>query len=269
MSTKTLNTETEMNDEILNELDLNLDEIIESTAATEATSDEIIEMPSEDDLEAAINDVVAQVTSGTEVPTAESLTPAEEKPAKKGKAKKAEKTAADAEGAEAPSSGKKWVPRYTNSSKSTVLQHRLGEDAQNYLLLETQDAALDAEGLKKKMDEVLATIDACGQKKVQEKAVMLFSWMKKGGALNEVMARTLKVLARDGYITTGDKGNLHAELLSKPYSPGTARAQAGQMATMLPMLHIANKAEKGKLVANPESLIMMKAVAELGLKVGA
>jgi hypothetical protein len=103
------------------------------------------------------------------------------------------------------------------------------------------------------------------QKKVAEKIVMLFGWMRKGGSLNEVMRRTFSVLARDGFITSGTKGNLHAELLAKPYSDGTCRAQAGQMYEMLPMLKIATLSEKGKFVANPESLILMKVKAELGL----
>ena len=115
------------------------------------------------------------------------------------------------------------------------------------------------------MDEVLATIDACGQKKVQEKAVMLFGYMSNGGALNEVMKRAFTVLVRDGFITSGDKGNLHANLLTKPYSLGTARAQAGQMLCLFPMLKIALKDGRGRLVANPDSLILMKVSAELGL----
>lgn len=161
---------------------------------------------------------------------------------------------------------KAYVPRYTNAKKSEVLQHKLGENAAEFLVLEVTDAALDADGLKAKMDEVLASIDECSQKKVQEKAVMLFSWFKRGGALNEVMRRTFEILARDGEITSGDKGNLHQHLLAKPYSIGTARAQAGQMMAMLPMLKIAEKTDKGRLVANPNSIIFMKAKAELGLQ---
>ena len=154
---------------------------------------------------------------------------------------------------------------YVTNKKSEVLAQKLGSKASEYLLLEVADAALDEDGLKAKMDEVLATIDACGQKKVQEKAVMLFGYMSKGGTLNEVMKRAFTVLVRDGFITSGDKGNLHANLLTKPYSLGTARAQAGQMLCLFPMLKIALKDGRGRLVANPDSLILMKVSAELGL----
>lgn len=154
---------------------------------------------------------------------------------------------------------------YVTNKKSEVLAQKLGSKASEYLLLEVADAALDEDGLKAKMDEVLATIDACSQKKVQEKAVMLFGYMSKGGTLNEVMKRAFTVLVRDGFITSGDKGNLHANLLTKPYSLGTARAQAGQMLCLFPMLKIALKDGRGRLVANPDSLILMKVSAELGL----
>ena len=45
----------------------------------------------------------------------------------------------------------------------------------------------------------------------------------------------------------------------------TARAQAGQMLCVFPMLKIALKDGRGRLVANPDSLILMKVSAELGL----
>lgn len=155
-------------------------------------------------------------------------------------------------------------PTYVTHSKSSVLRHKLGDDISKFVLLEMADALLEGEEQKGRIDEVLASIDACSQKKVQEKAVMLFDWMKHGGAMNEVMKRAFEVLLKDGEITTGDKGNLTLNLLAKPYSVGTARAQAGQILTLFPLLKITTK-EKGKMVANSDSLILEKAKAEFKL----
>lgn len=162
---------------------------------------------------------------------------------------------------------------YINSRASDVLKDRLGGNTAEALVLEVGDIELDEATLAVKQKELMDLLNVrphhstadqgSTQKKVAEKIVMLFAYMKNGGKLNEVMARTFKILIRDGYIQSGDKGNLHQELLSKPYSPGTARAQSGQMMKMLPMLKIATVSDKGHLVANPESLILMKMTSEL------
>jgi hypothetical protein len=148
-------------------------------------------------------------------------------------------------------------------SKSQKVVAKLGEKASEFLLLEIADAELDEEALKAKQEKVLAEIDSLA-KKVGEKATMLFGWLKNGGALNEVMRRTFEVLAKDGELTSGEKGNLQQNLLSKPYSKGTAASQANQMFMLLPALKVTVK-ERGKMVANPDSLILAKAKAELGL----
>jgi hypothetical protein len=101
--------------------------------------------------------------------------------------------------------------------------------------------------------------------KVRDKAVMLFTWLAKGGALNEVMRRTFTVLHRDQQITGGMKGNLHLELLAKPYSQGTAASQGNQMFMLLPLLGICLK-EKGRMVPNPHSPLLAMINATLGLK---
>lgn len=166
---------------------------------------------------------------------------------------------------------------YHANKVSEIIVARLGDKASETLLLEVGDAALESEELQHKQKELLELLNkrpntgegGSTQKKVAQKVVQLFSWIRNGGNLNEVMKRTLKVLVRDGYIASGDKGNLHAELLSKPYSVGTCRAQAGQMLQMLPMLKIALPDGKGRLKANPDSLILLKARTELGLEQGA
>jgi hypothetical protein len=150
-----------------------------------------------------------------------------------------------------------------HAKKSEKVSFVLGEKKSEFLVLEMDDALLDAEALQAKQDEVLAEIDKLAIK-VGEKAVMLFGWLTKGGSLNEVMRRTFAVLIKDGELTSGDKGNLQTDLLGKPYSLGTARSQSNQMFMLMPALKVTIK-EKGRMVLNPNSTIMMKAKAELGL----
>lgn len=149
------------------------------------------------------------------------------------------------------------------SKQSDRIAHGLGDKLSEFMLLEIEDASLSGDDLKAKNAEVLSSIDSTA-KKVGEKANMLFKWMSKGGELNEVMARAFKVLVRDGELTSGDKGNLQLDLLAKPYSMGTARSQANQIFMLFPTLKITMK-EKGKMVPNPDSLLFIKAKAQLGL----
>lgn len=162
---------------------------------------------------------------------------------------------------------------YVGNKASDVLKARLGDKTNEMLVLEVEDASLDPAELEAKQSELLKLLNTrpgtsdggATQKKVAEKVVMLFSYLKNGGKLNEVMLRTFTVLAKDGHLTSGDKGNLHAELLAKPYSIGTCRAQAGQMFSMLPMLKVVTKEEKGRYVLNPNSMIFAAVKAQLGL----
>lgn len=162
---------------------------------------------------------------------------------------------------------------YVGHKASDVLKARLGDKTSEMLVLEVEDAVLEPAELEAKQSELLKLLNTrpgtsdggSTQKKVAEKIVMLFGFLKHGGALNEVMRRTFTVLAKDGKLTSGDKGNLHAELLAKPYSVGTCRAQAGQMFAMLPMLKVVTKEEKGSFVLNPNSMIFAAVKAQLGL----
>lgn len=162
---------------------------------------------------------------------------------------------------------------YVGNKASDVLKARLGDKTNEMLVLEVEDASLDPAELEAKQSELLKLLNTrpgtsdggATQKKVAEKIVMLFGWLKNGGKLNQVMDITFRTLIADGEIQSGEKGNLWAALLAKPYSKGTANAQGGQMMAMLPMLKIATKSEKGKLVANPNSMILMAVKAQMGL----
>jgi hypothetical protein len=222
------------------------DGIAEAMAELEAMSEP------EDELE---------TDAGAVEPTIEAATPKERKE-RKGREKKE------------PAEPRPPRVTYVSSKPSEVLTARVGNSIGETLLLEDEDVALDPAQLEEKQQALLNLLNArphtsgdsgSTQKKVAEKIVQLFAWVKNGGKLNEVMRRTFTVLLRDGYIQSGDKGNLHAELLAKPYSVGTCRAQAGQMLQMLPLLKITHSGEeKGKLTLNPSSLIIAQFQARNG-----
>lgn len=153
----------------------------------------------------------------------------------------------------------------TFAKTSEKIAHKLGDKMGEFILLELSDAALDPEALAARQAEVLASCDGASQIKVREKMVQLFGWVRNGGKLNEVMRRSFVTLARDGFLTSGDKGNLHSNLLEKPYSVGTARAQSNQIFSLFPILKIVNKTEKGRYELNPESALFQIAKAQLGL----
>lgn len=153
-----------------------------------------------------------------------------------------------------------------SAKTSEKITYRLGEKAGEYLLLETADAALSGEELKKRQEELLKSFDATRQIKVKEKMVQLFGYLSNGGKLNEVMRRAFLVLLRDDELTSGDKGNLHKDLLAKPYSVGTARAQAGQIFSLFPLLKIVKKNENGIYMPNPDSVILQQMKAALDVK---
>lgn len=160
------------------------------------------------------------------------------------------------------------APRVTfhGNRKSAVLDNRLNGQTADFLVLEDSDALLEPDALAAKQKALKEELDTKVAKKVAEKCIMLFKWAKHGGALNEVMKAAFTVLARDGELTSGQKGNLQTELLKK-YSAGTSASQANQMFMLFPFLKITVKGAKGQMVVNPQSVIFAKAVQSLGLTV--
>lgn len=202
-----------------------------------------LDLPDDDLLAAAIEAADAEVKAEIEQPPV------------KGKGKKGAQKPKEAAKKPAAEPKKPRVTYYANSlrdvlldrlnGKTDVLSLVEGDRATPELVKETEQAIHEA--VKKGM-----------AKKVGQKAIMLFEYLAVGGELNEVIARTFKVLNRDGHLTSGDKGNLQQDLLSKPYSVGTARSQANQMFTMLPSLKVVVKDGKGKWIPNASSTIYQR-----------
>lgn len=137
-------------------------------------------------------------------------------------------------------------------SPSVKIANRLGvSDFVDLTLLTPTCGGLPED---ERLEAFSATIDGLA-KKVGEKAINFFSYLKTGGGLNEVTARTIKVMKRDGQLVGGDEGNLVKELLTKPYSLKTARSQGNQMLQLFTALKIGVRTSRGTLVLNEESII--------------
>lgn len=130
---------------------------------------------------------------------------------------------------------------FAGNKKSAVLEARLGGQSDKFLILEDSDALLDPTTLALKQAMLREDFDLRLAKKVAEKGIMLFRDLSKGVTLeNEVMRRAFQVLSRDGFLTSGDKGNLQVDLAAK-YSVGTQRAQASQVFSLFQFLKIVEK----------------------------
>lgn len=151
-------------------------------------------------------------------------------------------------------------PRKFYSDQSERLRDNLGENLIGYTVLTAADAELDEEALKQVMDSTLATIRAMNKKEQKWAAKFIEFLAGKKSSLSEVTRRILMVLERDGHVSMGNEGNVFKDLLSKPYSPGAARAMGGNNLGMLKDLKVIIPGEaKGTYVGNPESLLLMKA----------
>lgn len=202
---------------------------------------EVVE-PSVAELEAAVAETIAAEPADTEV------APVKAKKEKKAKEPKEPKEAKPPR-----------VTSITHKPGDRLLALIGGNKSLLQFSLERAEE-LSAEEQEKLADEFIANMNARDviADKVKDKAIMLMTWLdsKKGiGELNEVMKRSFEVLLKDGELTSGKNGNLQTNLLSKPYSPGTAASQANQMFMLFPLLGI-TKREKGRMAMNDDSVIL-------------
>ncbi|MPQ56248.1 hypothetical protein [Duganella sp. FT27W] len=231
-----------------------------------------------DDMQALYAEQPAQpaIAAGETAPetTPEIAAAAPKKKRSGGKKKEAKAPAEDESApAEAPAVAvapvedkKPKVPRATSVTHKPgdLLLAKLGDKADDFLVFDSTADLAQIEVDKIQFIERMNDRDAIADK-VREKINMFLVWMAKGGSLNEVLKRAITVLHTDGQLTSGDKGNLQLNLLSKPYSVGTARSQANQMFMALPELGLTIK-EKGRMIPNPNSPLLVGAYAALGLE---
>lgn len=139
--------------------------------------------------------------------------------------------------------------------------------APDFLVLTTADAMLEGEALTAAQEATKELIGKMGDK-VKNRATNLIEAVAGRGKLNNISTTALNVLARDGFIQTGDKGNFHAALLAKPYSPAAARAMGNNTVHAFRLLQVV-VGEKGRYVANPDSVYLSILAGQMGLTFGA
>lgn len=189
-----------------------------------------------------------------------SVDPAEvvAEPAKPAKKAKAEKKAKAPTEPKEPKVKAEAVPRKHYSSKVERITDKLGASLGDFTVLELADAMLEGDALKAKQQQTLDIIKGSG-KKVQNRQTFILEFIAgKSAKLNGVIQTAVAILAKDGEIVTGVEGNFHKALLAKPYSPNAAKAMGGNTILALKLLKMVNVGEGGKLVANPNSLVLAK-----------
>jgi hypothetical protein len=186
---------------------------------------------------------------------------------------KGKKKAAKADGAEkkqkepkAPKEPKELRATSVTHKPGALLKAKLGATANDFLVFSLGDIELPVPEMLAKVDAFVARMDDKDAiaDKVREKIILLLTWVKNNGKLNTVLERTIRLLVKDGQLTSGDKGNLQTDLLAKPFSTGTARSQSNQMFMALPEVGICLK-EKGRMVPNPDSTLLPIIISMLGL----
>ena len=178
----------------------------------------------------------------------------------------------EAEAVKEPKAKKEKKAKEPKAPRVTSITHKPGDrlvallGGKDALVFSKSDDTIAAERRAEKFIEDMNDRDAIADK-VKDKAIMLLTWIVSGkdtSALNEVLRRSFEVLFKDGELTSGKNGNLQSNLLSKPYSPGTAASQANQMFMLFPILGITVR-EKGKMALNPDSTIVEAMKLKMGI----
>lgn len=166
---------------------------------------------------------------------------------------------------EKPEGEKKDAPKRKHyASKEERITDKFGAELGEYLILEVKDAALEGDALKEAQENTLASMNAVGTK-VQNRVTYLIEFAGgKSAKLNDIAVAAMKLLKSDGKITTGEKGNLFAEL-SKTHAKSSANAMGNNTIGAMRVLKMVVSNEKGEYVPNPQSLYFLKISGMLGL----
>lgn len=233
------------------------DSMLNDLIASLDADDEIIAEPSmmAIAIDPAMLEAAVSGAEATEVSVASaSVTSLESGSAPSGDASDVKKTAAAVDKPKRVATPRK---RYTD--KTERLKDKLGTDLAEYSVLTLADAGVTDTDLLAVMESTLVIIRGMSGKS-QNWAVKFIEYMAgKKAAMSEVTGRILNLLQKDGFVSTGNTGNMYLDLVSKPYSPGAARAMGGNNLAMLMHLKVIQPDGKGRYIANPESLLLLKA----------
>ena len=153
------------------------------------------------------------------------------------------------------------APRKHYTNKFDRLVDRVGsETLAEYSMLTTADAAaasVDADAMKTSVARTMDIIKAMNQKEQNRASNFMEFVTGKRKNLNTVLERVLRVAERDGFVTTGNEGNVFKDLLSRPYSPASARAMGGNTIAMFKdlLVLIPVAGNKGRYVLNDQSVL--------------
>lgn len=154
------------------------------------------------------------------------------------------------------------VPRKHYTDKVERLKDRVGEDLAGVSMLTPADAALDPKEALERTMHIIAGMN----KKEQARASNLVEFVTgKRSSMNNVLDRVIRLLHKDGAITTGENGTVMADLLAKPYSCNSARAMGANTVAVFADLMIVKADGKGRYVENPESVLLTVVKSKLGL----
>lgn len=163
-----------------------------------------------------------------------------------------------------PAKAKRAAPtRKHYADKIERLKDRVGAALPEYAVLTAADA-VDEAALGEVVERTLGIIRNMNSKEKNRASNFIEFLSGKKAKLNEVLERVLRVLDRDGFLTTGNEGNVMKDLIARPYSPASARAMGGNTIGMYADLKVIIPDGKGRFVANPDSLLLAKARALLG-----
>lgn len=151
------------------------------------------------------------------------------------------------------------VPRKHYTDKTERLKDKLGAGLSEYSVLTLADAGVNEDELKVVMEKTMEIIRTMNKKESNWAVKCIEFLAGKKSSISEVTGTILKLLHTDGYITTGNDGNVFKTLVARPYSPGSARAMGGNNVGFMKDLKMIIADGKGKFVANPDSLLLMKA----------
>lgn len=154
------------------------------------------------------------------------------------------------------------VPRKHYTDRAERLKDQLGAGLEAVSMLTPQDATMAKDDA---IERTLAIIKGMN-KKEQNRASNLVEFITgKRASLNTVLDRLLKLLHKDGFLTTGDKGNVMENLLAKPYAPNSARAMGANTVAVFADLMLIKADGRGRYVPNPESVLLALCNQKLGL----
>jgi hypothetical protein len=155
--------------------------------------------------------------------------------------------------------GREPLPRkrvFWGRDKIGRLEAGLGPNLAQMLLLDVADAELTGEALAAKVAENRAMFKTLAVK-VQNRATNIIELCaRKTNRINPATDMVIRLLSKDGFLTTGDKGNMHTRMCASGYKPDAARAMGNSTLGMLRALKIVTGTDKGRYEPNQDSAIL-------------